>query len=95
MQVKVCKPKRSKLLKELENYPQVPPESAMRLAGQGRKRLQSSAAYAFGKKSTTKSESLSCAMCAIDVLMMWIVGRSVLEEINQSFLLTNNLAISF
>ena len=50
MQVKVYKPKKSRLLKELEDYLQAPPKSAMRLAGQGRKRLQSLAAYAFGKR---------------------------------------------
>ena len=70
MQVKVHKPKKSKLLKELEDYLQAPPESAIRLVGQGRKRLQSSAAYAFREKSTTKSESMSCATHAINVLIM-------------------------
>ena len=67
----------------------------MRLVGQGRKRLQSLAAYAFRNKSTTRSESMSWAMHAINVLMMWIVGRSILEEINQSFPLANNVGISF
>ena len=35
--MKVHKPKKGKLLKELEDYLQTPPESAMRLVGQGRK----------------------------------------------------------
>ena len=80
---------------ELEDYLQAPPKSVMRLAGQGRKKLQSSAAYAFRNKSTTKSRSMSCAMHAINILMMWIIGRSILEEINQIFPLVDNVGISY
>ena len=82
------------MVKELEDFLTAPPESALRPAGNESRQLRSSAAHTFGK-SADASDSLLCALCAINVLMIWITGQCVLRDINQLFLLMNNAGISF
>ena len=87
-------PKKKQMEKELENYLTATPESALRPAGYERMQLRSSGACTFGK-SADASDSLSCASHAIDVLMLWIAGKSVLRDTNQQFPLTNGIGVSF
>lgn len=87
-------PKKKQMEKELENCLTETPESALRPAGYERMQLRSSGACAFGK-SADASDSLSCVLHAIDALMLWITGKSILRDMNQQFPLTNNIGISF
>ena len=87
-------PKKKRMEKELENYLTATLESALRLAGHERSQLRSSGACTFGN-STGASNSLSFAMHAIEVLMLWITGKSVLRDANQRFPLANNTGVSF
>ena len=95
IQEEISPPKMKRMEKEIKDHLTANPSSALRPAGEEKMRLRSSAAYTFGRPSNNSSESLSCAMHAINILMMWITGKSVLEEINQRFPLTNNAGISF
>ena len=90
----VTKPAKKRMVTELEDYLTATPESALRPAGYERMQLRSSGVHAFGK-SADASDSLSCALHAIDVLMIWITGKSILRDANQQFPLTNNIGISF
>ena len=49
----------------------------------------------FGRKSGLPPESTSYVMHAIYVLLMWIMGKSILDDVNKRFPLMNNSAVSF
>ena len=79
----VIEPTKKQMEKELKNCLTATPESALRPAGNEKKKLRSSGGYAFSKsEDTSNSHTLSHAMCAIDVLMLSITGKSILRDIN-------------
>ena len=49
----------------------------------------------FFWKSDLPPESTSCVMCVIYVLVMWITGKSILDNANKQFPLLNNAGVSF
>ena len=51
--------------------------------------------HAYGQKGELPSEMISCATYAMHILVMQISGISVMEDINNQFLLMNNAGASF
>ena len=87
--------KKNRMENEIKNRLTATPSSVIRPVGAWKGRLRSSAAFTFGTPSKSSTEPLSCAMHAINILMVWITGKSILKETNQRFPLTNNIGISF
>ena len=95
MHVHVPKVSKSKMALELENYITALPNDVIKTAGIGKHSLRVTASYKFGCDNSLSRKSISCAMYTINVLFEWTIGRLTLKEVNQHFLLMNNVGMLF
>ena len=84
------------MLSKLKDYITALPKNAIKPLGKGIQRcLYNTTVYTYGPKSCFSTNSLSCATFVMYVLYQWITEKSMLDDINDRFLLVNDIGISF
>ena len=72
------------------------PKDAIKPFGRGFQYCHyNTAVYTYGPKSYLPTQSLSYTIYIMYILCQWITGELVLDNINDYFLLVNNIGISF
>ena len=84
------------MLSELEDHMTAPPKDAIKPLGRGIQcRLYNTAAYTYGLKSCFSTNSMSYTIFIMYILYQWITRKSMLNDINDQFLLVNDIGIFF
>ena len=84
------------MLSQLADYTIALSKDAIKPFGRGFQcHHYNTAAYTYRLKSCLSTQSLSCATYIMYILCHWITRESVLDDINDCFLLVNNVGISF
>ena len=96
MEINLPVPKVPRMLAELADHTTAPSAAALQLAGNGTKQSRGrTAAYTFGQKNTNTDKHILCSVAAMSVLVQWITGIDVLDQINERFPPMNNVGLSF